>query len=139
MPHTTVSGACCCSIMCRNRTDTHSGFHLPCNLLIAISVAPIDWPTEAGQLQAVEAAYQMGFDTYWLDAAWFPGGFPNGAGNWFTKRKEFPNGLKPVSDLCHKYRMQFVVWFEPCRVAPGTQIAREHPEFVLGGGRRRAF
>jgi len=91
-----------------------------------------DWATEAGQLEAVEAAHRIGFDTYWFDAGWFVGGFPSGAGNWFVKPKEFPNGLKPVSDRCRKYGLQFIVWFEPCRVAPGTQIAREHPQFVLG-------
>lgn len=92
-----------------------------------------DWATEAGQLQAVEAAHRLGFDTYWFDAGWFPGGFPAGAGNWFVKPKEFPNSLKPIGDLCHNYGMKFVVWFEPCRVAPDTQISREFPQFVLGG------
>ena len=29
--------------------------------------------------------------------------------------------------------MKFIVWFEPERVAPGTQIAETHPEFVFGG------
>ena len=27
--------------------------------------------------------------------------------------------------------MKFVLWFEPERVAPGTQFDREHPEFLL--------
>jgi alpha-galactosidase len=97
------------------------------------------WATEAGQLEGVQAAHRMGFDTYWFDAGWFVGDFPNGVGNWFAKPKEFPNGLKPISDLCHKNGQQFIVWFEPCRVAPGTQIAREHPEFVLGGEKGGLF
>jgi len=96
-------------------------------------ISTSDWATEAGQLKAVEAAHKLGCDSYWFDAGWFVGGFPNGAGNWFTKPKEFPNGLKPISDRCHKYGMQFIIWFEPCRVAPGTQIADEHPQFVFGG------
>jgi alpha-galactosidase len=29
--------------------------------------------------------------------------------------------------------LKFLLWFEPERVAAGTQIAREHPEFVFGG------
>jgi alpha-galactosidase len=29
--------------------------------------------------------------------------------------------------------MKFMMWFEPERVAAGSQIAREHPEFVFGG------
>lgn len=91
------------------------------------------WITEAGQIKAAEMAHALGCDTYWLDAAWFPGDFPNGVGNWFCKSAELPNGLKPVSDACHRMGMRFVLWFEPERVAAGTQIAREHPEFVFGG------
>lgn len=91
------------------------------------------WSTEAGQIAAAAATSQLGCDTHWFDAAWFEGGFPNGVGNWFCKPNSFPNGLKPVSDACHKSGLQFLLWFEPERVAPGTQIAREHPEFVLGG------
>ena len=92
-----------------------------------------EWATEAGQLRAVEFAHAAGFEAHWLDAAWFEGGFPNGVGNWYCKPKEFPNGLRPVSDACHEKGMRFVVWFEPERVAAGSQIAREHPEFVFGG------
>ena len=91
------------------------------------------WPSEAGQLRAAAAARQAGCDFLWLDAAWFPGNFPNGVGNWFCKPAEFPRGLKPVSDACHKLGLRFIVWFEPERVAAGSQIAREHPEFVFGG------
>jgi len=92
-----------------------------------------EWSTEAGQIRAVGAAHAMGCDTHWFDAAWFEGGFPNGVGNWFCKPRAFPNGLKPVADACHAAGLKFLVWFEPERVAPGTQIAKEHPEFVLAG------
>jgi alpha-galactosidase len=91
------------------------------------------WATEEGQLEGVEAAYKMGCDTYWFDAGWFVGDFPNGVGNWFPKPEAFPNGLKPISDKCHKLGMKFILWVEPERVAPGTKIAREHPEWVFGG------
>ena len=91
------------------------------------------WPSEAGQLHAAAMARQAGCDFLWLDAAWFPGNFPNGVGNWVCKAPEFPRGLKPVSDACHKLGLKFIVWFEPERVAAGTQIARQHPEFVFGG------
>jgi alpha-galactosidase len=91
------------------------------------------WATETGQIEAAEFAHRLGFDVLWLDAAWFVGGFPNGVGNWFCKPKEFPHGLKPVADACHAKGMKFIAWFEPERVAAGTQIAKEHPEFVFGG------
>lgn len=93
-----------------------------------------DWGTEATQLQAAKAAHELGCDTHWLDAAWFEGGFPDGVGNWFCPPKQYPNGLKPISDACHQLGLKFLVWFEPERVAPGTLIAREHPDFVLGPG-----
>lgn len=103
-----------------------------------VSTRP-EWATEAGQLNAVQFAKEVGCNAYWLDAAWFVGGFPNGVGNWFTKPGEFPRGLKPISDLCHSLGMKFVVWFEPERVAAGSQIAREHPDFVFGGEKGGLF
>jgi alpha-galactosidase len=98
-----------------------------------------DWSTEAGQLHAVQATHDLGCDTHWFDAAWFEGGFPNGVGNWFCKPKSFPNGLKPVGDACHRLGLKFLVWFEPERVATGTQLAREHPEFIFGGDKGGLF
>jgi len=92
-----------------------------------------EWSTEAGQIHAVKATHDLGCDTHWFDAAWFIGGFPNGVGNWVCKPEGFPRGLKPVSDACHAQGLKFLLWFEPERVAAGSQIAREHPEFVFGG------
>ncbi|MCE5198883.1 MAG: glycoside hydrolase family 36 protein [Armatimonadota bacterium] len=90
------------------------------------------WATEQGQIEAANAARELGCNAYWFDAAWFPGDFPDGAGNWYTKPDEFPNGLKPVGEHCKKIGMDFILWFEPCRVAPGTWIAREHQNWLLG-------
>jgi len=91
------------------------------------------WSTEAGQIRAVQATAQLGCDTHWFDAAWFEGGFPNGVGNWFCRSEAFPHGLLPVSQAAHRAGLKFLLWFEPERVAAGSQIAREHPEFVWGG------
>jgi alpha-galactosidase len=101
--------------------------------------ARADWGTETCQLQAAKAARDLGCDTHWLDAAWFEGGFPDGVGNWFCQRQHFPNGLKPLSDACHQLGLKLIVWFEPERVARGTQIARDHPEFVFGGNQGGLF
>ncbi len=98
-----------------------------------------EWSTEAGQLRALKTTRDIGCDTHWLDAAWFPGDFPNGVGNWTCKPDKFPNGLKPVSDACHQAGLKFLLWFEPERVAAGTAIAREHPEYVFGGDQGGLF
>jgi alpha-galactosidase len=97
------------------------------------------WATEAEQRHAVQVGKTLGCDTYWLDAAWFPGNFPNGVGNWFTKPDAFPHGLKPVGDAAHQNGMKFVLWFEPERVGADTKIAKEHPDWVFGGSKGGLF
>ncbi|MDM8007940.1 MAG: alpha-galactosidase [Phycisphaerae bacterium] len=97
------------------------------------------WATEKGQIEYARFAHEIGADTVWLDAAWFPGNFPNGVGNWFCKPAEFPNGLKPVSDECHRLGMRFMLWFEPERVGLDTQIAKEHMDFVFKGEHNHLF
>jgi alpha-galactosidase len=92
-----------------------------------------DWACEAGQIESARLAAKTKCDFLWLDAAWFVGHFPNGVGNWIAKPDEFPRGLRPISDECHRLGLKFIVWFEPERVVAGTQIAREHAEFVHGG------
>jgi alpha-galactosidase len=91
--------------------------------------ARADWACESGQIKCAQVAKQLGFEFMWLDAAWFPGGFPNGVGSW-TPHQGFPNGLKPVSDACHELGLKFILWFEPERVSVESEIYREHPEFV---------
>lgn len=92
-----------------------------------------DWATEAQQIAAAKATSELGGSHHWLDAGWFPKGFPDGVGSWYCDAAKFPNGLKPVSEACHRLGVKFVLWFEPERVAGGSQIATEHPEFVFGG------
>lgn len=90
-----------------------------------------EWSTEEGQLTNIDKASKCEcFDTYWLDAAWFPKGFPDGVGNLFV-RQEFPKGLKPISDKVHENGMRFMLWFEPERVVEGTQIYESHKEWLL--------
>jgi len=78
-------------------------------------------------------------ELFWLDAGWYTGcggDKENGrwwqnVGNWSVDRERFPNGLKAVSDAAHEAGSKFMVWFEPERVRPGTQIYNEHPEWLM--------
>jgi alpha-galactosidase len=70
----------------------------------------------------------------WIDAGWFEGSdlsWARGVGNWFVNRKNFPNGIRPVSEAAKKLGLGFVLWFEPERVYKGTWLAREHPEWLI--------
>ena len=93
--------------------------------------------TEQNQLEAIARMPAMGLEGYWLDAGWFEGGWPGGAGSWVPRKDHFPRGLRPLGDAAHKSGLKFVLWFEPERVADGSRIAREHPLWLLsrkGGG-----
>jgi alpha-galactosidase len=78
-------------------------------------------------------------ELFWLDAGWYTGcnGLVKGGqwhlnvGNWTVEKDRFPNGLHPVADAVHKTGAKFMVWFEPERVRPETQIDREHPEWLI--------
>ena len=52
----------------------------------------------ANRLAMSNAATSVGCEVLWLDAYWFPGGFPNGVGSWRHQQEDSPNGLTPLSD-----------------------------------------
>jgi alpha-galactosidase len=87
--------------------------------------------TQQNQLEAIARMPAMGLEGYWLDAGWFEGGWPGGAGSWVPRKDHFPRGLRPLGDAAHKSGMKFVLWFEPERVADGSRIAREHSHWLL--------
>lgn len=93
--------------------------------------------TEGYVLEHLDGARGLGFDTFWLDAFYTNGGFPNGVGNYgwplrqMVDRARFPNGLEAIADEAHKAGMEFMLWVEPERVARETSIAMRSPEWVL--------
>ena len=92
-----------------------------------------DWEKISGQTEYARKLAQVGCTAHWFDAAWFPVGFPNGVGNWFSDPESFPNGVEELGKTVHKLGMKLILWFEPERVASETQIAKEYPQYVFGG------
>jgi alpha-galactosidase len=78
-------------------------------------------------------------ELFWLDAGWYTGcGWDKvkgewwqNVGNWSVDKDRFPHGLRPIADAVHAVGAKFMVWFEPERVRPGTEIDREHPEWLI--------
>lgn len=72
-------------------------------------------------------------EVFWIDAGWY---INNGrwvdTGSWVVNKKNFPNGLKPVSDAAHEVGAKFLLWFEPERVRKGTLLYNDHPEWLIG-------
>ena len=82
-------------------------------------------------LAADIGALGLPLDTFWLDAGWNTGGFPQGQGNAEADAGRFPRGLAPVGEAARKARMRFLAWFEPERTMRETWLAREHPAWLL--------
>jgi alpha-galactosidase len=92
--------------------------------------------SEAGEIKAMHSYLDNGVkqDYWWMDAGWYPcrGEWWN-TGTWEPDPKRFPHGLKAVSDYAHSKGMKMVLWNEPERVAGGTWLTTQHPDWVFGG------
>lgn len=95
--------------------------------------------TGENQVRHIEQWAQRGIplDVWWIDAGWYPcrdkerrRKWPI-TGTWAPDPERFPKGLKPVSDCAARHGADLLIWFEPERVRPGTQLDREHPEWLL--------
>jgi alpha-galactosidase len=72
-------------------------------------------------------------DYWWMDAGWYP--FRDGwwqTGTWEPDPQRFPRGFAPISEAAHARGVKTLVWFEPERVAPGSWLYENHPEWLLG-------
>ncbi|MFB3893980.1 MAG: alpha-galactosidase [Phycisphaerae bacterium] len=95
--------------------------------------------TEENQLRYIDLWAKRGIapDVWWIDAGWYPCYNEKHerrwveTGTWKPDPERFPRGLKPVSDRAASHGAKLLVWFEPERVRPGTQLDREHPEWLL--------
>ncbi len=85
------------------------------------------------EMKALPRAAAAGCDVYWIDACWYGDGpqWWEEVGTWRVQKGRFPRGLRPVSDAAHGAGMKFLIWFEPERVRPRSELHREHPEFLL--------
>jgi alpha-galactosidase len=68
-----------------------------------------------------------------LDDGWFNGRRDDtaGLGDWFVDAGVWPDGLAPLIDHVRGLGMEFGLWFEPEMVNPDSDLARNHPEWIL--------
>jgi len=91
--------------------------------------------TEDSQIFGLNKYLKRGIDLdlWWFDAGFYPcdGNWPK-IGTWVEDKVRWPNnGLGPLGEECAKHGIDLMVWFEPERVTAGSEIEREHPEFLL--------
>ncbi len=74
---------------------------------------------------------------YWIDAGWYGKGGTPGAGDWYkqvgnwqVRPDEHPDGLLDVVGAARESDMKFLLWMEPERAYPGTDLAVAHPDWL---------
>lgn len=78
-------------------------------------------------------AARVGVERFVLDDGWFGARRSDhaGLGDWVVSPDVWPRGLHPLVDAVTGLGMQFGLWFEPEMVNPDSELAREHPDWVL--------
>jgi alpha-galactosidase len=79
-------------------------------------------------------AAEVGVERFVLDDGWFLGRRDDsaGLGDWYVDAAVWPDGLRPFADLVRELGMEFGLWVEPEMVNPDSQVAREHPDWIIG-------
>jgi alpha-galactosidase len=82
----------------------------------------------------VTRAARVGVERIVLDDGWFQGRREAnaGLGDWFVDNSVWPDGLRPLVDLVRSQGMQFGLWFEPEMISLDSDLARSHPDWILG-------
>ncbi|GAB4362930.1 MAG: alpha-galactosidase [Calditrichia bacterium] len=72
---------------------------------------------------------KMGYKWAVLDDGW-----QTAEGDWYLVKDKFPRGdadMKRLVDKIHSYGLGAKLWWAPLAVDPGTDLIREHPEYLL--------
>ena len=85
-------------------------------------------------LTLVEQAKRVGVERFVLDDGWFTGRTDDrrALGDWFVDPERWAGGLSPLIDAVTGGGMDFGLWVEPEMVNPDSELARTHPDWVLG-------
>lgn len=77
---------------------------------------------------------QVGVERFVLDDGWFGSrrDDTSGLGDWTVSADVWPEGLGPLCDVVTGLGMEFGLWVEPEMVNFDSDLAREHPEWILG-------
>jgi alpha-galactosidase len=85
-------------------------------------------------LRLVDKAAEVGVERFVLDDGWFAGrrAATAGLGDWTVDPDVWPDGLTPLVDHVRARGMEFGLWVEPEMVNLDSDLARAHPDWVLG-------
>lgn len=78
-------------------------------------------------------ASKIGIERFILDDGWFRGRRDerSSLGDWEVDPDIWPDGLHPLVNYVRDRGMQFGLWIEPEMVSTDSELARNHPEWIL--------
>ncbi|NIZ11871.1 alpha-galactosidase [Phaeobacter sp. HF9A] len=79
-------------------------------------------------------AAQLGAERFVLDDGWFGkrDDDTSSLGDWDIDRRKWPDGLTPLIEHVESLGMTFGLWVEPEMVNLDSDLARAHPDWILG-------
>ncbi len=82
-----------------------------------------------------DIAAEVGVERFVLDDGWFMHRRDDtaGLGDWEVDPSVWPNGLHPLVNHVTALGMEFGLWVEPEMINPDSDLAREHPDWILRG------
>jgi alpha-galactosidase len=87
---------------------------------------------ESGVLRSIALAHELGFETFVVDAMWFPQ-----SGDWYWDTRRFPRGVKPIEEAIHNDGMKFGLWMAYTHGSNSTNPKAlrydDHPDWFIGG------
>ena len=88
--------------------------------------------------ELAELGAEVGAERFVLDDGWFKHRRHDraGLGDWKVDPDVWPDGLGPLVAVVRGLGMEFGLWFEPEMVNEDSDLARTHPEWILGPGDR---
>lgn len=96
---------------------------------------------EENILAMIDDAASLGAEVFVLDDGWFGNTYDRNwaqgsLGDWQVNREKFPRGLQPLIDRAHQQGIKFGLWVEPEMVNPKSELADNHPEWLVTGKNR---
>lgn len=84
----------------------------------------------------IEDTAAMGVEMFVLDDGWFATKYArnssqSGLGDWQINFEKLPNGLAELIECAEKNDIDFGLWFEPEMVSPKSELAEQHPEWIV--------
>ena len=89
----------------------------------------------------IDQAADFGIELFVLDDGWFGNRFPRddddaGLGDWQVNKKKLPRGIGYLADYAVSKGLRFGLWIELEMVNPKSELAQQHPEWIVKSGER---